>query len=45
MKKHLVGGYRNVTVCKKCSDYVKEEIKEYMSKKKEIRTKKSDCGH
>lgn len=34
MKQHLVGGYRNVTACTKCPDHVKEEIKEYMSKKK-----------
>ena len=27
MKKHLVGGYRNVTVCRKFLDHMKEEIK------------------
>ncbi|XP_059659240.1 uncharacterized protein LOC132306061 [Cornus florida] len=34
-KQHIVGGYRNVQACKKCPEHVKEEIREYMSKKKE----------
>ncbi|TXG48622.1 hypothetical protein EZV62_024497 [Acer yangbiense] len=34
-KQHLVGGFRNVTVCKKCPDVVREEIRDYMIKKKE----------
>ncbi|XP_059670904.1 uncharacterized protein LOC132316448 [Cornus florida] len=34
-KQHIVGGYRNVQACKKCPEHVKEEIREYTSKKKE----------
>ncbi|XP_052210470.1 uncharacterized protein LOC127813510 isoform X1 [Diospyros lotus] len=34
-KHHLVGGYRNTKVCPKCPSHVKEEIREYMSKKLE----------
>ncbi|XP_059633699.1 uncharacterized protein LOC132276330 [Cornus florida] len=34
-KQHLVGGYRNVSACTRCPSSVREEIKEYMSKKKE----------
>jgi len=34
-KQHLVGGYRNAKVCPKCPSHVKEEIREYMSKKLE----------
>ena len=41
MKQHLAGGYRNVTTCTKCSDHVKEEIKEYMSKKKEFKEQRN----
>lgn len=41
MKQHLVGGYRNVTACTKCPDHVKEEIKEYMSKKKDIKEQRN----
>ncbi|XP_059669038.1 uncharacterized protein LOC132314159 [Cornus florida] len=35
VKQHIVGGHRNGQACKKCPDHVKEEIREYMSKKKE----------
>ncbi|XP_059658609.1 uncharacterized protein LOC132304927 [Cornus florida] len=34
-KQHLAGGYRNVSACTRCLSSVREEIKEYMSKKKE----------
>ncbi|XP_059650757.1 uncharacterized protein LOC132296590 [Cornus florida] len=34
-KQHIIRGYRNVQACKKCPEHVKEEIREYMSKKKE----------
>ncbi|XP_059654971.1 uncharacterized protein LOC132301760 [Cornus florida] len=34
-KQHLAGGYRNVSACTRCPSSVREEIKEYMSKKKE----------
>ncbi|XP_059635849.1 uncharacterized protein LOC132278033 [Cornus florida] len=34
-KQHLAGGYRNVSACPRCPSSVREEIKEYMSKKKE----------
>ena len=40
-QQHLVGGYRNVTTCRKCPDYVKEEIKKYMSKKKMIKEQRN----
>jgi len=33
-KKHLIGGYRDVKVCPKVPDSVKEEIKEYLLEKK-----------
>ncbi|TYK04958.1 hypothetical protein E5676_scaffold143G001770 [Cucumis melo var. makuwa] len=41
LKQHLVGGYRNATACRKCPDHVKEEIKDYMSKKKEIKEQRN----
>ena len=41
MKQHLVGGYRNATACRKCLDHVKEEINNYMSKKKEIKEQRN----
>ena len=34
VKQHLIGGYRNATAWRKCPDH-DEEIKAYMSKKKE----------
>ena len=34
MKQHLAVGYRNVTDCLKCPAHVREEIREFMSKKK-----------
>lgn len=37
MKQHFVGGFRNTTSCKKCPEHVKEEIKEYMQRKKEVK--------
>ena len=33
-KQHLVGGFRNTKVCPKCSPSVKQEIGEYIQKKK-----------
>ena len=30
-KQHLVGGYRNAKKCRKCLEYVREEMKEYIS--------------
>uniref|UniRef100_A0A9I9DRG0 BED-type domain-containing protein n=1 Tax=Cucumis melo TaxID=3656 RepID=A0A9I9DRG0_CUCME len=41
LKHHLVGGYRNDTACRKCPDHMKEEIKDYMSKKKEIKEQRN----
>ncbi|TYK20918.1 hypothetical protein E5676_scaffold284G00600 [Cucumis melo var. makuwa] len=41
LKQHLVGGYRSATACRKCPDHVKEEIKDYMSKKKEIKEQRN----
>ncbi|XP_059632352.1 uncharacterized protein LOC132274986 [Cornus florida] len=34
-KQHLAGGYRNMSACTRCPCSVREEIKEYISKKKE----------
>eukprot|EP00268_Persea_americana_P017614 TRINITY_DN18501_c0_g1_i8.p1 TRINITY_DN18501_c0_g1~~TRINITY_DN18501_c0_g1_i8.p1 ORF type:complete len:113 (+),score=26.34 TRINITY_DN18501_c0_g1_i8:176-514(+) len=34
VKQHLVGGFRNITTCPKCPAEVREEIREYMTKKK-----------
>jgi len=34
-KQHLAGGYRNAEICSKCPPHIREEIIEYMSKKKE----------
>lgn len=34
VKQQLAEGYRNVTACSKCPAHVREEIKEFMSKKK-----------
>ncbi|KAK1571370.1 hypothetical protein Q3G72_015701 [Acer saccharum] len=34
-KQHLVGGFRNVTDCRKCPEAVKQEIQDYMLKKKQ----------
>ncbi|RVW73543.1 hypothetical protein CK203_062078 [Vitis vinifera] len=33
-KQHLVSGYRNAKKCRKCLEHVREEMKEYMSSKK-----------
>ncbi|KAJ9708969.1 hypothetical protein PVL29_000789 [Vitis rotundifolia] len=33
-KQHLVGGYRNAKKCRKCPEHVREEMKGYMSSKK-----------
>lgn len=40
MKQHLLGGYRNAT-CKQCLVHVKEEIKVYKSKKKEVKEQRN----
>ena len=37
MKQHLVGGCGNAIACRKWPDHVKEEIKEYMFKIKDIK--------
>ncbi|RWR73351.1 hypothetical protein CKAN_00162400 [Cinnamomum micranthum f. kanehirae] len=34
VKQHLAGGFRNITACPKCPAEVREEIREYMTKKK-----------
>ena len=39
--KHLVGGFRNIKVCPKYSPSVKEEIGEYMQKKKNNRDERN----
>ena len=40
-KQHLVGGFRNTKECPKCPPSVKEEIREYMQKKKNIRDERN----
>ena len=40
MKQHLLRGYRNAT-CKQCLVHVKEEIKVYKSKKKEVKEQRN----
>ena len=37
-KRHLMGGYRDVKVCPKVPNKVREEIKEYILKKNEFNT-------
>ncbi|XP_055812957.1 uncharacterized protein LOC129882601 [Solanum dulcamara] len=37
-KKHLIGGYKDVKVCSKVPNSVKEEIKEYFTEKNEFKT-------
>ncbi|XP_028082295.1 uncharacterized protein LOC114283626 [Camellia sinensis] len=34
VKQHLAGGFKNVTACSKCPAHVREETREFMSKKK-----------
>ena len=34
VKQHLAGGFRNITACPKCPTEVREEIREYMTKKR-----------
>ena len=36
-KLHIVGGDRNVMSCTKCSLHVKEEVREFIAKKKELK--------
>ncbi|XP_057984783.1 uncharacterized protein LOC110670460 [Hevea brasiliensis] len=37
-KQHLVGGFRNATMCKKCPTHVREELQEYMQQKASAKT-------
>ncbi|XP_028078208.1 uncharacterized protein LOC114280076 [Camellia sinensis] len=37
VKQHLVGGYRNVTKCVRCLTEVRDEISEFMAKKKQVK--------
>ena len=34
LKQHLVGGYRAIVGCQKCPEHVKEEVNQYMLRKK-----------
>ena len=34
LKQHLVGGYRAIVGCQKCPKHVKEEVNQYMLRKK-----------
>ena len=36
-KLHIVGGNRNVMPCTKCPPHVKEEVREFIAKKKELK--------
>lgn len=38
-KRHLVGEFRNVTKCTKVPEPTREEIREYMANKKEVKEK------
>ena len=44
-KKHLVGGYSDVKKCPKCPELVRDELREYMMKKKDIRNKMDSIPH
>ncbi|KAK8533909.1 hypothetical protein V6N12_047311 [Hibiscus sabdariffa] len=37
MKQHLVGGFKNVTKCPQCSEHVREEVKNFMLKREEVK--------
>lgn len=37
LKQHLVGAFRNITDCPKEPEHVKEEITQFMSKKKPLK--------
>ena len=34
LKQHLVGGYKAIVGCQKCPEHVKEEVNQYMLRKK-----------
>ncbi|KAK8553867.1 hypothetical protein V6N12_030848 [Hibiscus sabdariffa] len=38
MKQHLVGGFKNVTKCPQCPEHIREEVKNFMLKKEEVKT-------
>ncbi|XP_073122785.1 uncharacterized protein [Henckelia pumila] len=44
-KLHLVGGNRNVKECSKCPEHVKEEIKEFIKKKSNLKNQMNDIPH
>ncbi|KAK8524842.1 hypothetical protein V6N12_029696 [Hibiscus sabdariffa] len=37
MKQHLVGGFKNVTKCPQCPEHIREEVKNFMLKKEEVK--------
>ncbi|RWR83607.1 Aminoacyl-tRNA synthetase [Cinnamomum micranthum f. kanehirae] len=45
VKQHLPGGFRNVTACPKCPAEVREEIREYMTKKKKEKEEMNMLPH
>ncbi|RWR74425.1 hypothetical protein CKAN_00275200 [Cinnamomum micranthum f. kanehirae] len=45
VKQHLAGGFRNVTACPKCPAEVREEIREYMTKKKKEKEQMNMLPH
>ncbi|RWR73913.1 hypothetical protein CKAN_00222200 [Cinnamomum micranthum f. kanehirae] len=45
VKQHLAGGFRNITACPKCPAEVREEIREYMTKKKKEKEEMNMLPH
>ncbi|KAK4423206.1 hypothetical protein Salat_1903400 [Sesamum alatum] len=44
-KQHLTGGFRNSKPCPKCSEHVREEIRNYMAKKKDLKDQMDAIPH
>ncbi|XP_042451216.1 uncharacterized protein LOC122036087 [Zingiber officinale] len=44
-KLHLIGGNRNVKACPKCPEHVKEEIREFMQKKNNLKNQMDEIPH
>ncbi|PIN11847.1 hypothetical protein CDL12_15543 [Handroanthus impetiginosus] len=44
-KKHLVGGYKDVKKCPKCPEFVRDEMRAYMTRRQETRNKMDTIPH
>ncbi|KAL4653643.1 hypothetical protein ACB092_01G319700 [Castanea dentata] len=44
LKQHLVGGYRAIVGCQKCPEHVKEEVNQYMLRKKKTKKRATKMG-